>query len=492
LRESGNLKEVLSRYGAIDQRGDPAWNDLELVLEIGKAYSLVGNDAKVESYFLRCAEINPRRAALYHCQIGWFFQRKKKWARALAWYERALETFPTYHICLFRKGYCLERLHRPRAAAGALAAAEASFEAASPAQQERSRGIQVQVLFHLGRNLREIGDTAGARRALDRSAALDEKPHERVIKPEHRLASYGETYLREGDSSQAIRCLEEARDLDPRSAVIHERLGLAYQQAGRTADAEAALRRAIELPKGAVALITLGRLYAAIGRLREAAETLLQASEQHPQGEVQIRIEIADLHLRLGRPRAALEELEHLAHGRVPPQSTLSVSVQTRIARILLEHGEVARAIEQLHAAIESDPAEPALQRMLSEAIALRDAPAADVPPPRELVDQPLPDEVAFLGRAPLPRLAGVVNNFFPGKGYGFITYGADNRSVFFHVSHCETADMKNLQAGSSVSFVLGSNLRKGKPQAEQVRIEGEPSSREQAALVAPPDSDLR
>src|SRR5215472_8693843 len=156
-RERGDIQQILLRYGSIDQTADPTWDDAEFVLEIAKAYSLAGNDAKVERFFLRCAELNPRRAALFHCQIGWFFQRKKKWARALGWYDRALETFPTYHLCLFRKGYCLERLHRPRAAAEALKLAAESFDAAPESQQDRSRGIQVQVLFHMARNLREIG-----------------------------------------------------------------------------------------------------------------------------------------------------------------------------------------------------------------------------------------------------------------------------------------------------------------------------------------------
>src|SRR5688572_23972496 len=104
-RERGDLKQILARYGSIDIDRGPLWDDVEFVLEIARTYSLIGNDTKVEQYFLRCAQLHPRRAALYRCQIGWFFQRKKRWARALIWYDRALQTFPSYHLCLFRKGY---------------------------------------------------------------------------------------------------------------------------------------------------------------------------------------------------------------------------------------------------------------------------------------------------------------------------------------------------------------------------------------------------
>src|SRR2546429_9779018 len=84
---------------------------------------MLGNEEKVERYLLRCAELAPRRAAVFHCAIGWYFQRKKKWTKALRWYDLALSSFPTYHLCLFRRGYCLEKVHRPHDAVEALSRA---------------------------------------------------------------------------------------------------------------------------------------------------------------------------------------------------------------------------------------------------------------------------------------------------------------------------------------------------------------------------------
>jgi len=469
-RERGDLKQILARYGSIDQEQGALWNDAEFVLEIARTYSLVGNDQKVELYFLRCAQLNPRRAALYRCQIGWFFQRKKRWARALAWYDRALETFPSYHLCLFRKGYCLERLHRPRGAAAALEAACASFEKAPADQRERSRGIQVQVLFHLARNLREIGLTQRAREALDRCAELDDRVHEKVVKPEHRLASYGETYLRDGDHVAALAQLEAACDLDPSSAVIWERLGRAYQQAGRTDEAEQALLRATRLPKGAVALIALGRLQMSTGRPGDAARSLAEALKVHPQGEVQIRMEIAELQMSLGRPQAALVDLERLAAGRVPPHSTLAVAVETRIADILLEHGLSTRALRHLQAALEHDPeAEEVRQRLEAVRADIASSPTGT---PRPLEDRLLPPEVlAALGEDDQPRLTGHVTNYFADRGFGFIAYGEDNTTLFFHVSQYEPNPPEGLGPGMAVSFVVGVNHRSRKQQAEHIRV---------------------
>lgn len=468
-RERGDLKQILARYGAIDQEGGALWDDVEFVLEIARTYSLVGNDSKVEQYFLRCAQLHPRRAALYRCQIGWFFQRKKRWARALQWYDNALETFPSYHLCLFRKGYCLERLHRPRAAVSALEQACAAFDKAPPDQRERSRGIQVQILFHLARNLREIGLTERAREALDRCGELDDRLHEKVIKPEHRLASYGETHLRDGDAAAALRDLEAARELDPSSAVIWERLGRAYELAGRLAEAESALVRASELPKGAVALISLGRLQMRTGRPLEAARSLCEALRLHPQGEVQIRMELAELQVLLGRPRAAVADLERLAAGRVPPKSTLAVAVEMRVAQILLEHGLVSDALHRLQSALEHDPECDDARTLLEQTRArLVQSGTSETALPFD--DGALmPEIAAVLGEQAAPRVHGQVVSYFPDRGFGFIGY-EDGRSLFFHVSQFEPKAPESLGPGLAVSFVIGVNHRSRKQQAEHIR----------------------
>lgn len=469
-RERGDLKQILARFGTIDQERGPLWDDVEFVLEIARTYSLVGNDAKVEAYFLRCAQLHPRRAALYRCQIGWFFQRKKRWARALMWYDRALETFAGYHLCLFRKGYCLERLHRPRAAVAALQQACSAFEKAPEDQRERSRGIQVQILFHLARNLREIGLTDEARKALDDCGALDDRMHEKVIKAEHRLASYGETYLRDGDAETALRHLQAAQALDPTSAVIWERLGRAYELAGRLDDAEDAMVRASQLPKGAVALIALARLQMRTGRYADAGRSLCSALRQHPQGEVQIRIELAELQLRLGRPATALQDLARLAAGRVPPQSTLAIDVETRLARIYLAHGRPSDALEHLQAAVEHDPDDEQTRALLEQTRA-RLVQSGATETPRPFTDAPLPADVAeVLGQEEPPRVTGHVANYFADRGFGFITYGEDNRTLFFHVSQFEPGPPDGLGPGMAVSFVIGVNHRSRKQQAEHVR----------------------
>src|SRR5262245_14793548 len=136
LAGHGDKHGSVARYGHVDDTPDgEAWSSVDLLYEVGRAYGMLGNEDLVERYLLRCADLAPRRAAVFHCAIGWYFQRKKKWTKALRWYDRALQSFPTYHLCLFRRGYCLEKLHRPREAADALGRAREVWDQAGPEQR---------------------------------------------------------------------------------------------------------------------------------------------------------------------------------------------------------------------------------------------------------------------------------------------------------------------------------------------------------------------
>src|SRR5437763_1221082 len=255
LANRGAHHAIVARYGALDDTPEEeTWNSTELLFEIGRAFGMLGNEEKVERYLLRCAELAPRRAAVFHCAIGWYFQRKKKWTKALRWYDRALASFPTYHLCLVRRGYCLEKLHRPRETVDALSRAREIWDKAPTEQRQRGRGVQVQVLFHLSRALRDLGEFDAAAEALDTCCALDHGSDPPAIRPEHVLANRGELNLRRSDLAAAAAAFQAARALDPASSYLCERLGRVHELAGDTAAAEAAYRDAAALPRPWVGL----------------------------------------------------------------------------------------------------------------------------------------------------------------------------------------------------------------------------------------------
>jgi tetratricopeptide (TPR) repeat protein/cold shock CspA family protein len=466
LATRGEHHLIVARYGRLDDLPrDDLWNSTELLYEVGRAFGMLGNEDKVERYLLRCAELAPRRAAVFHCAIGWYFQRKKKWTKALRWYDRALGSFPTYHLCLFRRGYCLEKLHRPREAVEALVRARAVWDQAGPEQRLRGRGVQVQVLFHLSRVLRDLGEFEASAQALEACRQLDVETQPPAIRPEHILASHGELLMRRGDLDDARRLFEQARDLDPASSYVWERIGRVHELRGEVEAAEAAYHHAAALPRGAFAYLALGRLHTEVTHdHRAAAAALAEALKQVQSAEPLIRLELARLQLALDRPRAALAQVEQALACRREGGFVEALRLAADLAERLGNQSSAATHLQQL---ARLAPEDAALVRRID---ALGRAPVTSLPP----ADAPLPPGFEILSDAGVDapgraRVDGIVDRFFADKGFGFVRYG-DGQSLFFHITQCQDGGV-GIAPGAAVSFVLGHNPKKGKPQAEAVRL---------------------
>jgi uncharacterized protein YfaP (DUF2135 family) len=85
------------------------------------------------------------------------------------------------------------------------------------------------------------------------------------------LNQNGEKVYHTGDLDQAINLFRQAIDLDPNYGQAYSNLGLAYQKAGRAAEAIWADRKAIALASGPTAATVRASSYYNIGRLYEAA-----------------------------------------------------------------------------------------------------------------------------------------------------------------------------------------------------------------------------
>ncbi len=466
LAKRGEHHAIVRRYGGLDDTpAEETWNSTDLLFEIGRAFGMLGNEEKVERYLLRCAELAPRRAAVFHCAIGWYFQRKKKWTKALRWYERALSSFPTYHLCLFRRGYCLEKLHRPLETVEALTRARTIWEQAPAEQRQRGKGVQVQVLFHLSRGLRDLGNFDAAAEALDACCELDRGNDPPAIRGEHTLACRAELQLRRGDLDSALSAFQQARDMDPSSSYLWERLGRAYELQGNLDAGEEAYRHASQLPRGGFAYLALGRLYLH-GKhdVVAAAQAFAQALHRLRPAEPIVRIEIARLHLACARPAAALQHVDHALACRrdsvFPEGLRLAAELAERMSLI-------ERAISYLHQLSQATPDDDHLTAQLARLT--ERLPGIVSPAP----DPPLPATLAMLDGAILDvpgqdRLVGIVDRFFEDKGFGFLQYDR-GRSIFFHVTQCEDGT-EGLAPGIRVSFRVGHNPKKGKPQAETLR----------------------
>jgi Flp pilus assembly protein TadD len=114
-------------------------------------------------------------------------------------------------------------------------------------------------------------------------------------------------YLQAGKHAQAVAALERAAQLSPDQAPIHNQLGIAYRQNGQFAKAREAYNRALAIdPKYAAATLNLGILNDLY--LRDGARAL-ELYERYltlvPAGDDEVRKWIADLKNRLNKQNPA-------------------------------------------------------------------------------------------------------------------------------------------------------------------------------------------
>jgi CspA family cold shock protein len=67
----------------------------------------------------------------------------------------------------------------------------------------------------------------------------------------------------------------------------------------------------------------------------------------------------------------------------------------------------------------------------------------------------------------------GTVKFFNADKGYGFVTPDSGGADVFLHISALEQAGIRGVSEGSKISFDVVNDPRKGKTNAQNVKLLG-------------------
>jgi tetratricopeptide (TPR) repeat protein len=138
--------------------------------------------------------------------------------------------------------------------------------------------------------------------------------------------------------TEAVQRFEDCLVLEPNNARALDQLGLAYQQLGKTDEAESVFRRAIALGGSnadeAQARIDLGSLLVETGKSADAVAVLTEAVRMEP-NDMRAHRELGKAFLRAGEPGKAQTELE--AARQLDPQNAptrfLLSQVYARVGR---------------------------------------------------------------------------------------------------------------------------------------------------------------
>ncbi len=256
-------------------------------LRAGMANERTGDYAGAVRSYRRGLQIAPKNVELLNAMGFSLFQQGKS-SEAVVAFEKALAVDPQHW-----------KAHNNMALAsidiGELEVAEAHYRA--------SLAIKPQPAIYndLGYVLERLGMPEQAAHEFRKALELD---------PKSPSAQYnlGASLVRSGEFAEAERHLRVALRANPNTQT-YTALGVAQWQQGRTDDAMASLRAAIQAdPKNAAAYDTLGTMLVQQGKLEEAASVYRELISHQPSAAA--HQELAGVLTRLGREDEARAEMD--------------------------------------------------------------------------------------------------------------------------------------------------------------------------------------
>lgn len=177
------------------------------------------------------------------------------------------------------------------------------------------------------------------------------------------LQGLSSVHHRQGDPQRALERLRQAEEVAPQDPVTSFNLGVLYDELGKSNEAIGAFERTSRAaPQSLPAFMQLGVLYQRSGMWRESERALSRASEIDPNQ--------AQIYRALGVAQEKLQELERaeLSFRRAVDIEASDVFSSTRLATLLLQKKQEAKALEVVERALLVAPQQSALHNLKGRA----------------------------------------------------------------------------------------------------------------------------
>jgi Flp pilus assembly protein TadD len=212
----------------------------------------------------------------------------------------------------------------------------------------------------------------------------------------------GWSLIQLGHDEAALLAFQRWVDLAPEDPEAHDALGQAFQKLRRWDEAIAAHFTALKLsPRRGSTLLNLGAALSTSGRFAEA-EAVLRKAMEVPEVAIDAEANLGNLRLRSALDIDAARTLYESVLARAPAHRTASIG----LAQILIARGEVARGFDHLDARFAADP----LGRQVPEALAARPRWRGEPIAGRSILlhfEQGFGDTIQFMRFAPRVAMAG-------------------------------------------------------------------------------------
>jgi tetratricopeptide (TPR) repeat protein len=299
LKKENQWQTIIRKFDSLLQPGTEEWHWVDLLKEIGFAHSQLGHFQRALELYLRWLELQPDRPQPPY-SIGFIHYVQKDYRTAIQWFNRALEKYPGYLICRYRKGFALLATQKPSLARKEFEFVIEAYENLQDEDQKRRlRKTYIRALFEDGKACFQLRRYLEAVKRFERVLHLD-RFH--FIEPVFKYYNLGKSFLEMGNGEAARKYLERALRCKPERDFVWERLGRLYHRLLRNpVEAERCFEKALECRRAPYILVSRGLFY--LDRKNEAAaiRDLHEALRKDKKGKHKIYLILGKIELQKRR-----------------------------------------------------------------------------------------------------------------------------------------------------------------------------------------------
>jgi tetratricopeptide (TPR) repeat protein len=323
-----------------------------IVLQLGQALALHGNDAQAIPLLQRALELDPNATPAAY-QLGLALQRSGKATEAVPLLQKAADAEAGNADVLINLGLALCQVQRAKDAVPVLQRAVALAPGNITAHQDLAAAYV---------QLSQFDDAVSQLRAALKLGPDLPQLHYNL----------GLAFKMQDDAGDAIPELEAAEKLDASAPEPPYALGLLYLQAGRYGDAARELNASLKLqPDNGEGWATLGSVYNHLEKLPEAIAALEEAIRRSPQ-QPDPHLTLAAVLAKQNQPAEAVEERKKAASLMRANMNLQRAEVASHSGDALLKSGKVDDAIVEFRNAVSYDPGYAPAHLALADALQMQ------------------------------------------------------------------------------------------------------------------------
>ncbi len=166
LFKENNWQGIIDLLKPIVDAGD---HSIDYLRNLGFAYSQLDQYKNARRYYQIWLQFDPKRPQPYY-SIGYTYYDGQNWEKAIKWFDKALSRFPSYVVCLYRKGVALFMWGKETKAKSVLESAISSYKfMRNTDMQKRLAKYYYRSVFYLGKCELALGNFGSARACFEKN-----------------------------------------------------------------------------------------------------------------------------------------------------------------------------------------------------------------------------------------------------------------------------------------------------------------------------------